>query len=89
MLPLLADTYSPDIVIANGENAANGFGITVKIAQELFDLGIGVLTSGNHIWDKKDVLEFIQKGKPADPSGKLSCEYTRSGVYCRFDRRRA
>ena len=61
MLPLLADTYSPDIVIANGENAANGFGITVKIAQELFDLGIGVLTSGNHIWDKKDVLEFIQK----------------------------
>ena len=61
MLPLLADTYSPDIVIANGENAANGFGITVKIAQELFDFGIGVLTSGNHIWDKKDVLEFIQK----------------------------
>ena len=61
LLPLLADTYSPDIVIANGENAANGFGITVKIAQELFDLGIGVLTSGNHIWDKKDVLEFIQK----------------------------
>lgn len=61
LLPLLADTYSPDIVIANGENAANGFGITVKIAQELFDFGIGVLTSGNHIWDKKDVLEFIQK----------------------------
>jgi len=61
LLPLLVDTYSPDIVIANGENAANGFGLTVKIAQELFDLGIGVLTSGNHIWDKKDVLEYIQK----------------------------
>ena len=59
-LPLLMSEYSPDIVIANGENAANGFGITAKIARELFDLGIEVLTTGNHIWDKKDVLEYIQ-----------------------------
>ncbi len=61
LLPSLVTEYSPDIVIANGENAANGFGVTVRIAQELFDLGIGVLTSGNHIWDKKDVLAYIQK----------------------------
>jgi metallophosphoesterase (TIGR00282 family) len=61
LLPLLVSEYSPDIVIANGENAANGFGVTARIAQELFDLGIDVLTSGNHIWDKKDVLEYIQK----------------------------
>jgi len=60
-LPLLMSEYTPDIVIANGENAANGFGITAKIAQELFDLGIEVLTTGNHVWDKKDVLEYIQK----------------------------
>lgn len=60
-LPLLMAEYKPDIVIANGENAANGFGITEKIAQELFDLGIEVLTTGNHVWDKKDVLEYIQK----------------------------
>ncbi len=59
-LPLLMSEYNPDIVIANGENAANGFGITAKISQELFDLGIEVLTTGNHIWDKKDVLEYIQ-----------------------------
>ena len=59
-LPLLMSEYNPDIVIANGENAANGFGITAKIARELFDLGIEVLTTGNHIWDKKDVLEYIQ-----------------------------
>src|SRR5210317_1839712 len=60
-LPLLMAEYKPDIVIANGENAANGFGITKKIAQELFDLGVEVLTTGNHVWDKKDILEYIQK----------------------------
>ena len=59
-LPLLLSEYNPDIVIANGENAANGFGITAKIAREIFELGIEVLTTGNHIWDKKDVLEYIQ-----------------------------
>ncbi len=71
-LPLLMSEYNPDIVIANGENAANGFGITAKIAHELFDLGIEVLTTGNHIWDKKDVLEYIQKENRSDTSGKLS-----------------
>jgi metallophosphoesterase (TIGR00282 family) len=59
-LPLLQSEYNPDVVIANGENAANGFGITAKIAREIFDLGVEVLTTGNHIWDKKDILEYIQ-----------------------------
>jgi hypothetical protein len=48
-----------DIVIANCENAAAGFGVTREIVEELYDAHIDILTSGNHIWDKKEVLEFI------------------------------
>jgi metallophosphoesterase (TIGR00282 family) len=50
-----------DFVIANCENAAGGFGVTAEIAQGLFDLGIDVLTSGNHIWDKREVYEYLEK----------------------------
>jgi 2',3'-cyclic-nucleotide 2'-phosphodiesterase len=50
-----------DIVIANGENAAGGNGITLKIANELFGYGIDVLTMGNHVWDKKEIFDFINK----------------------------
>ena len=48
-----------DVVIANVENAAGGAGVTREITDELLDAGIHVLTSGNHIWDKREVLEFI------------------------------
>ncbi len=50
-----------DFVIANCENAAGGFGVTPEIAQGLFDLGIDVLTSGNHIWDKREVYDYLEK----------------------------
>ena len=50
-----------DVVIANAENAAAGFGITPGVAQELFDLGIGLLTSGNHVWDKKEAEGYLAK----------------------------
>lgn len=50
-----------DLVMANGENAAGGFGITPKIAKELFDQGIDVITSGNHIFDKKEIIDYIRK----------------------------
>jgi metallophosphoesterase (TIGR00282 family) len=56
----LVDRYLVDLVIANGENAAGGFGITEETANDLFKCGIHVLTSGNHIWDKKDSLDFIR-----------------------------
>ena len=55
----LADYHSIDLIIANGENAAAGFGLTREIGDELFDLGIDVLTSGNHIWDKREALDYI------------------------------
>ncbi len=48
-----------DVVLANVENAAGGFGITRKVYEELRSMGIDVFTSGNHIWDKKEVLQFI------------------------------
>src|ERR1700691_6181434 len=48
-----------DLVIANGENSAAGFGITPRIAEELFAAGIEVLTGGNHVWDRKEILEYI------------------------------
>jgi metallophosphoesterase (TIGR00282 family) len=48
-----------DLVIANGENSASGFGITPRIAQALLGLGIDVLSGGNHSWDRKEILEFI------------------------------
>ncbi|HMN01902.1 MAG TPA: TIGR00282 family metallophosphoesterase [Geobacter anodireducens] len=55
----LVDHYRVDLVVANGENSAGGFGITEETAKELFSLGIDVLTSGNHIWDKRDSFSFI------------------------------
>jgi 2',3'-cyclic-nucleotide 2'-phosphodiesterase len=57
----LTEEYAPDLVIANGENAAGGFGITAEIAEELFALGIQVLTSGNHVWDKKEIEPYLAK----------------------------
>src|SRR6185369_520705 len=57
----LVDRYNVDVVIANGENASGGFGITAESAKELFACGIHLFTSGNHIWDKKEALEYLKK----------------------------
>src|SRR6266571_3224378 len=59
LLPHLVEDYAPDLVLANGENAAGGFGITPPLVEELLGLGIAVLTSGNHIWDKKEILPYL------------------------------
>ena len=48
-----------DLVIANGENSASGFGITPRIADELLSAGVEVLTGGNHSWDRKEILEYM------------------------------
>ena len=50
-----------DLVIANCENSAGGFGVTPKLANQLFDAGVHVLTSGNHIWDKKEILPYLDR----------------------------
>lgn len=59
MLPDLKTRFQIDLTIANGENAAGGLGLTPTVVQELFEMGIDILTSGNHIWDKKDILKII------------------------------
>lgn len=53
--------HDVDLVIANAENAAGGFGITPKIAQELFNVGIQVITLGNHAWDKREILDQLSE----------------------------
>jgi 2',3'-cyclic-nucleotide 2'-phosphodiesterase len=59
-LPGIMRDYRIDLVIANGENAAAGFGITPALAEELFDLNIDVITTGNHVWDKREILDYFQ-----------------------------
>lgn len=61
LLPNLVSLYKIDAVIANGENAAGGFGITEKTATELFSYGVHVITTGNHVWDKKEAIPYIAK----------------------------
>ncbi len=58
--PLVAE-YGTEMVLANAENAAGGFGITPSIGEELFSLGIDLLTSGNHVWDKKEAEGYLAK----------------------------
>src|SRR5210317_180454 len=61
LLPRLVDQHMIDLVIANGENAAAGFGLTPDVVSELFDLGVDVLTTGNHVWDKRDGLVCLDQ----------------------------
>ncbi|MCX5707852.1 MAG: TIGR00282 family metallophosphoesterase [Candidatus Omnitrophica bacterium] len=60
LLPGLRKEFDLDFVVVNAENAAGGSGITAKIAQELFDSSVDVLTSGDHIWKKKEIFELIK-----------------------------
>ncbi|GBF11325.1 TIGR00282 family metallophosphoesterase [Tepidibacillus infernus] len=59
----IKERYQPHIIIANAENAASGRGINKKIVKEFFELGIHVLTMGNHTWDQKEIYEFIDDYK--------------------------
>jgi 2',3'-cyclic-nucleotide 2'-phosphodiesterase len=58
-LAALVEHHAIDLVVANVENAAAGFGITREIGEQLLDAGIDVMTSGNHIWDKREALDYI------------------------------
>src|SRR5207237_1417842 len=60
-LPNLIRDWKLDLVVANGENAAGGFGITETIYRELIDAGIDTITLGNHAWDQKEALVFIER----------------------------
>lgn len=59
LLPKLREQHGLDFVIANGENSAGGNGITVRTAEEIFNAGVDVITSGDHLWDQKEVMELL------------------------------
>jgi 2',3'-cyclic-nucleotide 2'-phosphodiesterase len=62
-MPELRDRYSPDLVIANGENSAGGLGITEKTARDLFDMGVGVITTGNHVYRHREAYDFLNRAE--------------------------
>lgn len=64
LVPGLREEYGIDLVIANGENSAGGFGITLETAYEMLENGVDVLTSGNHIWDQKEIIPHMDEGLP-------------------------
>lgn len=75
-LDRLVDRHCVDLVIANGENASGGFGLTTETVKELFDIGVDCITSGNHIWDKKEQVPLVLANprivRPANyPEGAL------------------
>lgn len=63
LLPQLRQRHSLDLVVANGENSAGGSGITVNTANEIFSAGVDVITSGDHLWDQKEVTVLLENEK--------------------------
>ena len=63
LVPQLRQRYGLDVVIANGENSAGGSGITPKTAEEIFAAGVDIITSGDHLWDQKEVIMLLENEK--------------------------
>jgi len=59
VIPRLVSQRKIDVVVGNGENVAGGFGITPELAEELFSMGLSAITTGNHAWDKKEILDYF------------------------------
>ena len=94
LLPWIVEERRIDLVIANCENAAAGFGVTSEVVEELYGCHIDVLTSGNHIWDKKEIMDFVESYEtllrpanyPAGAPGRGSVVVaTPGGTPCRSD----
>jgi 2',3'-cyclic-nucleotide 2'-phosphodiesterase len=91
-LPLIREQHHVDVVIANGENAAGGFGLTGQTADEMFAAGVDFITSGNHIWDKREFRGALDEtdriirpanyppGSPGRGSGIIEVEGVTVGV---------
>jgi len=70
-LEALVEEHGVHLVIANGENVAGGFGITPALAEELLELGIDVVTTGNHIWDKREIMEYFETANGTGPARRV------------------
>src|SRR5262249_34691495 len=83
-------TKGIDLAVANVENAAGGFGVTPSIAEEMLALGLDVLTTGNHVWDKREIYEYLDRqprllrpaNYPQGPGKGAITVRTRSGIEC-------
>lgn len=62
-IPTLRQQLNLDFIVINGENAAHGFGITPGICQEIYDLGANVITTGNHVWNQKEIIPYMSSDK--------------------------
>jgi metallophosphoesterase (TIGR00282 family) len=88
LVPSLIQKEEIDLTIANAENAAGGMGVDIKSAKELFSAGVQVLTSGNHIWKKKEIYSFLDEQEslirpanyPAGAPGKGWCVWQHNGL---------
>lgn len=92
LLPQLREEFAVDFVIANGENSAGGVGITKPVLHELFSYGIDAVTTGNHIWDKKEIIPALDEeesllrpanyppGTPGRGWNKFACGAARIGI---------
>jgi 2',3'-cyclic-nucleotide 2'-phosphodiesterase len=80
-LPHLIEAHHIDLIIANGENAAGGFGITGETARELLRYGIDCITTGNHVWDHKDVIPFLTDEARVIRPANLPIDNPGRGVY--------
>ena len=92
LVPKLREQHGLDFVIANGENAAGGSGLTPKVAGEIFAAGVDVITSGDHLWDQKEIMELLANekrflrplnypaGTPGQGSGVFEVRGQKSGV---------
>ena len=58
------EAHNVDLTVVNVENAAGGFGVTPQIAEEIFELGADVLTTGNHVWDKRELIDYLNSAAP-------------------------
>src|SRR5207237_6624857 len=63
LIPQLRQRHGVDAIIANGENSAGGSGITPKTAEEIFSAGVDIITSGDHLWDQKEVIGLLENEK--------------------------
>jgi metallophosphoesterase (TIGR00282 family) len=96
LVPQLREQHQLDFVIANGENSAGGSGITAKTAEEIFAAGVDAITSGDHLWDQKEVIELLRNekrfirplnypaGTPGNGSAVFEIPQGRSGAGCRI-----
>lgn len=62
-LPDIKEKTKPDVIIVNGENAAHGLGINEKICKEFYEIGVDIITTGNHVWDQREILVYIDRDK--------------------------